>query len=226
MVSTMGGYFGHDYQIGADLVMGYPDTAGADLAMWSGFGQPDPNAAVAALFSGYGRPGFGQDYEIMGALQIIGSPMASPQAKQQALGTLAKAALANRAGAVQVRQGNPQRAYEQILPVESLAIASAVTRDITLTPQRTFKPTRFRASSTYTAPYFRITAYTIGAEPQFIAPGGVPCDLFSEVAFYSTTDGETANIGNIITMSVQNIDPLLVTRDFRAAFFGIALPVH
>lgn len=210
------GYFGEDFQIGADLVIG----------------QPDNNAALAALFSGshmgadLAMVGFGQDYEILGALQIIGSPVASPAAKQQALGKLARAALANKAGAVQVRQATPQRGYEQILPVESLTITAGATRDITLTPQRTFKPTRFRASSTYTAPFFRITAYTIGAEPQLIAPGGVPCDLFSEVAFYSTTDGETANIGNIITLSVQNIDPLLQTRDFRAAFFGIALPVH
>jgi hypothetical protein len=198
---------------------------GADLA----FGQPDNDAALAALFSGDG--GFGQEYEILGAIEILGSPVASTAAKRAAVGKLAKAALANKAGALRIQNQMPTRGYEQILPCESLAITGVVggagaARDITLNPQRTFKPTRFRASSTYTAPYFRITAYQIGAEPQFIAPGGVPCDLFSEVAFYSQTDGETANLGNIITLSVQNIDPLGQTRDFRAAFFGVALPVR
>jgi hypothetical protein len=196
-------------------------------AVW---GQPDNNAALAALFSGYGgaqMPNFGQPMEIMGALEIIGDPTAPPAAKSAAISALAQAALANKAGAVRVQQTMPERGYEQILPCTSLAVVQAAgPRDITLTPQRTFKPTRFRASSTYTAPFFQINSYTIGAEPQFIAPGGVPCDLFSEVAFYSQTDGETANLGNIITLQVQNIDPLAQNRDFRAAFFGIALPVH
>ena len=54
-----------------------------------------------------------------------------------------------------------------------------------------------------------------------MAPGSIPCDLFSEVALYSQIEAYTANLGNLITMTVQNIDADV--HDFRAAFFGTSL---
>jgi hypothetical protein len=196
----------------SQIYYGHPDLAGGDLV----FGQPD---AMSELFSG------DPNYEIMGAIEILGNPAASPAAKMQAARKLQMAALAGQAGDTRVRQQHPQRGYEQILPVESLAIAANTARTITLTPQRTFRPEKLRVSSTHSAPFFALSQFNIGAEPQLIASGSVPCDLFSEVAIYSQTKAETANLGNQITLVVTNLD-LVNARDFRGAIFGTALSMH
>ncbi len=154
------------------------------------------------------------DYEIMGAYEIMGDATASPAAKSLAMATL------QRGGKV-VGQQTPRREYSQTLPCTSLAVDIADTREISLQPQRPFRPEKFRASSTHTAPFFVITAYSIGQDNQFVGPGSIPCDLFSEVALYSQIEAYTANLGNLITLSVTNIDTEI--RDFRAAFFGTSL---
>lgn len=158
------------------------------------------------------------DYEIMGAYEILGSPAASPAAKSAASALIA----AKQMGGKVVGQVQPRREYSQTLPCTSLAVAASGTRDISLNPQRPFRPEKFRASSTHTAPFFVITAYVIGQDNQFVGPGSIPCDLFSEVALYSQIEAYTANLGNLITLTVQNLDTVNA-RDFRAAFFGTAL---
>jgi hypothetical protein len=170
----------------------------------------------------WGNPGLqvfagDPDYEIMGAYEIMGSPTASPAAKAAAGALIQAKAMGGKA----VGQYQPRREYSQTLPCTSLAIAAGATRDIQLNPQRPFRPEKFRASSTHTAPFFVITAYSIGQDNQFVGPGSIPCDLFSEVALYSQIEAYTANLGNLITLTVQNIDVNI--RDFRAAFFGTSL---
>lgn len=154
------------------------------------------------------------DYAIMGAYEIMGDAMASPAQKALAASMLQQ-------GGQVVGQSTPRRTYSQTLPCTSLAITTLATRDIQLQPQRPFRPEKFRASSTHTAPFFVITAYAIGQDNQFVSPGSIPCDLFSEVALYSQIEAYTANLGSLITLTVQNIDA--ETRDFRAAFFGTSL---
>jgi hypothetical protein len=154
------------------------------------------------------------DYAIYGAYEIMGNPAASPAQKALASAVLAKSAKV-------VTQQRPSREGAQTLPCTSLTILTTATRDISLQPQRPFRPEKFRASSTHTAPFFVITAYSIGQDNQFVGPGSIPCDLFSEVALYSQISAYTANLGNLITLTVQNIDTS--TRDFRAAFFGTSL---
>lgn len=155
------------------------------------------------------------DYEIMGAYEIMGNPAASPAQKALAASVLLKKS------SIVVGQQAPRREGAQTLPCTSLTVTTGATRDISLQPQRPFRPEKFRASSTHTAPFFVITAYSIGQDNQFVGPGSIPCDLFSEVALYSQISAYTANLGNLITLTVQNIDAL--TRDFRAAFFGTSL---
>lgn len=222
------GYFGNDE----------PDF-GASPVVW---GSPAPQ------FPGFGAspypPGFGQgplvwgapqapaymqpyappyqvmpfagdpDYAIYGAYEIMGNPAASPAQRALAAAVLTKQAKV-------VTQQRPTREGAQTLPCTSLTILTTATRDISLQPQRPFRPEKFRASSTHTAPFFVITAYSIGQDNQFVGPGSIPCDLFSEVALYSQISAYTANLGNLITLTVQNIDTN--TRDFRAAFFGTSL---
>lgn len=158
---------------------------------------------------------FGADYEIMGAYEIMGDPAASPAAK-----SLAMSALAAKSGKV-VGNYQPRREYSQTLPCTSLDFDPAESREISLQPQRPFRPEKFRASSTHTAPFFTITAYSIGQDNQFVGPGSIPVDLFSEVALYSQIEAYTANLGNLISLTVQNI--AATAKDFRAAFFGTSL---
>ena len=196
------------------------------------FGSPDqPNfgAGTSPVVWGqaapivWGQPqqqwapqsGFGADYEIMGAYEIMGDPTASPAAKSLAMSTLAA-----RSGKV-VGMQQPRREYAQTLPCTSLDFAVAESREISLQPQRPFRPEKFRASSTHTAPFFTITAYSIGQDNQFVGPGSIPVDLFSEVSLYSQIEAYTANLGNLISLTVQNISA--AERDFRAAFFGTSL---
>lgn len=163
----------------------------------------------------WGSPFAGDpDYEILGAYEILGDASASPAAKSAAAAVLAQR------GKV-VTTSSPRREYSQVLPCTSLTVLTGATREIQLNPQRPFRPEKFRASSTHTAPFFVITAYSIGQDNQFVGPGSIPCDLFSEVALYSQIEAYTANLGSLITMTVQNIDGN--TRDFRAAFFGTSL---
>lgn len=173
------------------------------------------DAAATPVVWGNHQPFAGDpDYEILGAYEILGDPTASPASKAAAGALLA-------AKGQVVGQQQPRRAYSQVLPCTSLTITAGATRDIQLNPQRPFRPEKFRASSTHTAPFFVITAYSIGQDNQFVGPGSIPCDLFSEVALYSQIEAYTANLGSLINMTVQNIDGN--TRDFRAAFFGTSL---
>jgi hypothetical protein len=163
----------------------------------------------------WGSPFAGDpDYEIMGAYEILGDASSSPAAKSAAASILA-------ARGKVVGTTSPRREYSQVLPCTSLTILTGATREIQLNPQRPFRPEKFRASSTHTAPFFVITAYSIGQDNQFVGPGSIPVDLFSEVALYSQIEAYTANLGSLITLTVQNIDAN--TRDFRAAFFGTSL---
>lgn len=186
---------------------------GSSPVVW---GQPSPIAWGSPypqqVFSG------DPDYEILGAYEILGSPVTSPAAKSAASALIA----AKQAGAKVVTQTSPRREYQQVLPCTSLAVGAGLARDISLNPQRPFRAEKFRASSTHTAPFFEITAYSIGQDNQFVGPGGIPCDLFSEVALYSQIEAYTANLGNLITLTVRNLD-LVNARDFRAAFFGTSL---
>ena len=178
-------------------------------ALYFGNDQSDFGGTAPVVWGG------DPDYEIMGAYEIMGNPAAPVAAKLEA----AQAILA-RTGKV-VGQVQPRREYAQVLPCTSLAITAGSVREIQLNPQRPFRPEKFRASSTHTAPFFVITSYAIGQDNQFVGPGSIPVDLFSEVALYSQIEAYTANLGSLITMTVQNIDTN--TRDFRAAFFGTSL---
>lgn len=202
-----------------------PDFGASPVVWGSPFGSPfgqsapimwgQPQAAYAPQ-PYYQQNPFGgdPDYEILGAYEIMGNPAASPAQRALAASVLSRSAKV-------VTQTRPNREGFQTLPCTSLTVLTTATRDISLQPQRPFRPEKFRASSTHTAPFFTITAYSIGQDNQFVGPGSIPCDLFSEVALYSEISAYTANLGNLITMTVQNIDA--ATRDFRSAFFGTSL---
>ncbi len=214
------GYFGNDEtDFGASPVVwgspfgqgsGAPIVWGAPQPQYPQYMQPQAQYPMQQWSPFSGDP----DYAIYGAYEIMGNPASSPAMKAVAAAVLTKSAKV-------VGQVQPRREGAQTLPCTSLTVLTTATRDISLQPQRPFRPEKFRASSTHTAPFFTITAYSIGQDNQFVGPGSIPCDLFSEVALYSQISAYTANLGNLITLTVQNID--VNTRDFRAAFFGTSL---
>lgn len=198
-----------------------PDFSGTSPVVWgSPYGGQSPfGAAQPIVWGGYGQPQqrqpvFGADYEIMGAYEIMGDASASPMAKAAAMSVI-------NGNSKVVGQLQPRREYSQTLPCTSLDFDPGEIREISLQPQRPFRPEKFRASSTHTAPFFVITAYSIGQDNQFVGPGSIPVDLFSEVSLYSQIEAYTANLGNLISLTVQNING--TERDFRAAFFGTSL---
>jgi hypothetical protein len=188
---------GQDYQIGND-----------DSAM--------------QVFSGVDRMS-GGDYEtVLGAIEILGSPHASQRQKSAAMQRLQVAALAREAGGAVVTEREPKWLYNQILPCSSSAtVLASASLDLELKPQRTFRPDFFRASSFHTAPFFTLSAYAIGQENQFVASGNVPIDLFSEVSLNTGMRGQTSNLGNTLTLTVNNISA--DSHFFRGAFFGKTL---
>lgn len=177
---------------------------------------------MGQLFNGVSSMG-GRGYEtVLGAIEILGNPGASVNAKNAALQSLQTAALAREAGGAVITEREPKWLYNQILPcVSSSTVAAAASTDIELKPQRTFRPDFFRTSSFHTAPFFTLSAYAIGQENQFVASGSVPVDLFSEVSLNTGMRGQTANLGNLITLTVNNISS--DTKTFRGAFFGKTL---
>lgn len=174
------------------------------------------------LFNGVSGMSNGGYETVLGALEILGNPGASYNAKQSAMNSLRVAALAREAGGAVVTEREPKWLYNQILPCTSPStVAAGAQADLELKPQRTFRPDFFRCSSFHTTPFFVLTAYAIGQENQFVASGSVPVDLFSEVSLNTGMRGQTANLGNLITLTVQNI--YTDAKTFRGAFFGKTL---
>lgn len=201
------------YQIGDDFVGDDGDTyqIGDDYQV----GADDANA-LQELFGDFTAMGDDNFESVLGALEIMGAArQGNPNAKLQA------AALARAAGGAQIRTTSPKWLYNQILPCTSLSVAAAAAVDVELKPQRPFRPDFFRASSYHSAPYFTVSQYAIGQENQFVAAGSIPLDLFSEVSVNTGTQGQTANLGNTITLTFTNISD--ATRSLRSAFFGKTL---
>jgi len=197
--------------------------------------MPGPELILGDDYDDFGQYEIlGQDYEILGADDDDAAAMselfegddfgARRRARRtgRSRASLARGLRAARqTGGVLVTSKSPRREYTQALPVESLNIGIGVTATITLNPQRPFRAEEFRVSSTHTAPFFVINSYSIGQDNQFVGPGAIPCDLFSEVARGNIIRGYTANLGNLVTIVVQNISA--AQRDFRGAFFGTSL---
>lgn len=71
-------------------------------------------------------------------------------------------------------------------------------------PQRLFKPTRLVIPSDV-AGLFGVTGIFIGVQPQFVAiNGSVPARTFSEAAFDTGFEGDTAQVNQQVSVNVAN----------------------
>lgn len=95
---------------------------------------------------------------------------------------------------------------------------------ITILPQRLFKPKLLSIPGS-TALYFAITGVFVGQDSQLAAAGAIPCECFTETAVNAPIDWDTANIGNSITLNIQNIEPVggAPSRVFSGMIIGLGV---
>lgn len=191
---------------------------GADNRVYLGEGDLDD------VFSGDDDDEVGAD-QIIGLDQIIGAlaAQAKKKAKPKAQGNmnlLSLLALAKQAGGAATREKKLTGSYEQPLPIPPTSFLTGQALDIELRPQRLFRTERLVVDSTI-APFFRILDLKVGQNTQFVASGALPATIFTEVAVGMRLKGDTANLGNTIVISVQNIDAN--TRVFGGAIVGTVI---
>ncbi len=95
---------------------------------------------------------------------------------------------------------------------------------ITIAPQRLFKPKLLSIPGSI-ALYFAITGVFVGQDSQLAAAGAIPCECFTETAVNAPIDWDTANIGNTITINIQNIEPVggAASRIFAGMLIGLGV---
>lgn len=95
---------------------------------------------------------------------------------------------------------------------------------ITIAPQRLFKPKLLSIPGSI-ALYFAITGVFVGQDSQLAAAGAIPCECFAETAVNAPIDWDTANIGNTITLNIQNIEPVggAPSRIFSGMIIGLGV---
>jgi hypothetical protein len=73
--------------------------------------------------------------------------------------------------------------------------------------------------------YFAITSVQVGQDSQLAAAQAIPAECFSELAVNAPIDWDTCNIGNTITIGVQNIEPAggAVSRTFGGMLIGLGV---
>jgi hypothetical protein len=109
--------------------------------------------------------------------------------------------------------------FQQILPVTETAIVASGQADISVQPQRGFRPMRIVVPSTI-GPLFKVSNVSVGQDPQFVSPGVVYCEVMSEVAVGVGLKGTKAHLGNLVTVTAINRDTAN-TNTFSATIFGI-----
>lgn len=156
---------------------------------------------------------FGDD--LFGADPAKQRKMASKMAKLRNL------AMARMAGGAATRKKPRTTVYQQPIPIPVTSVpAVSPNADITITPQRLVRVERLVVPSTI-APFFRITQLNVGQEPQFVSAGAIPATVFSEVAVGVRLKGDTANLGNTITLSVTNTSG--VNQTFEGCILGTVI---
>lgn len=159
---------------------------------------------------GYGSVGGPDDivggapYDIVGAqLQsIIGSMSPSDKAALAASLQQARQIDPHAAGVVPRTRDKRRRL---IMGPDPVVVATGDSEDVALQPQQLFRTERLIIPSEI-APFFRIDDIRVGNRSQLVTTGALPASAFSEVAIDAYVEFDTADIGNIITLTVTNTD--------------------
>lgn len=141
--------------------------------------------------------------------------------KRKARSAVAKLAAVQLARTKQVVTRQNHVLMSQIMPMPIVPVAIGATEEVSSTPQFTIRIERLVIPS-WVARYFDVTQFNVGQVPQYVNTGSVNGAVFSEVAIGVRLKGDTANLGNKVTLSTQNIDTA-AAHDFRGTIFGSTL---
>lgn len=186
--------------------------------------------------------GWDEDYtspheDLMGLEEIIGAMPTSPAARaamrrvQLARAKLArkpatagKPALPTMGTRVDVQPMVNRRHRLMVAGMGFTQVNQGAVATITIAPQRLFKTKLLSIPGTI-ALYFAITGVFVGQDSQLAAAGAIPCECFSETAVNAPVDWDTANIGNTITINIQNIEPAggAPFRNFGGMLIGLGV---
>lgn len=133
---------------------------------------------------------------VLGADMILGG--ASP-----AKAALARAIAAKNGRVLQKR--SPQGAQEQVLGFERATVTALTEATVRAFPQRKFRTERLTIAASI-ANFFDVLDLRVGRDSLFVDVGPVPAEMFSQVGVGTALRGYTANLGNTITLQVENID--------------------
>jgi len=97
-------------------------------------------------------------------------------------------------------------------------IAASALATITVQPQLPFKGYRLSIPGQIT-PFFILADIKVGKDSQLVSPGSVPAQSFVETSVGDNISMDTADVGQLISLQVQNIDAA-AAHDFRATLFG------
>jgi hypothetical protein len=117
-----------------------------------------------------------------------------------------------------VRSLKPVAERNLFIGFTQLGIVANGLASITVQPQLPFKGYRLSIPQIL-ANFFSIVDVKVGKDSQLVAPGAVPATSFSEVSVGDNISMDTADVGQLITVQVQNIDGA-AAHDFRATLFG------
>lgn len=161
--------------------------------------------------------------EVLGLDEILGAgPLSAVTRVQGNVASLARrVAAARAAGGVVLQPRAPNVAKNQPLPFLNTPVtvtAASPTANLTAQPQRDFRPSRLIIPS-FQAQSFVVNSLNIGADPQFVAPGAIGGQFFSEVGVGLELKGTTANLGTLVALNVTNISGVDVP-NFAPALLG------
>lgn len=105
--------------------------------------------------------------------------------------------------AVMTRNVSPNKRRYWHAPFPTTAFAAAALTGLQMNPQELFRAERLFVPSNLANDY-NITNLQVGQKNQLLTPGEINCSVFSEVAVRSFLNLDTANIGNIIILSLRN----------------------
>ena len=185
---------GEDYSLGEDFSLGDEideiigddeDEMGDDLDDALG-----DDAILGAVLGG--------GLDILGADMILGGGRAGSRKK-----ALARAIAAKHGRVVKRRE--PQGAQEQVLGFERATVTALTEATVRAFPQRKFRTERLTIAASI-ANFFDVLDLRVGRDSLFVDVGPVPAEMFSQVGVGTALRGYTANLGNTITLQVENID--------------------
>jgi hypothetical protein len=136
-------------------------------------------------------------YDVLGADMILGG---TSKARKRAL---ARKVMAKNAVALQRRK--PSGAQEQVLGFERATVTALTEATVRAFPQRKFRTERLTIAASI-ANFFDVLDLRVGRDSLFVDVGPVPAEMFSQVGVGTALRGYTANLGNTITLQVENID--------------------